>query len=67
MGILGFKWDIGASEEINLGPREQIGLHGFRSGAANDLAMAGGTFAEVLQLGDWSSAAYKVYLKLGTF
>ena len=37
-------------------------LHDFRRGHANDLWKAGGILAEILEAGDWSSAAFLSYL-----
>ena len=37
--------------------------HGMRRGAACDLAMDGKSLAEILQAGDWKSAAFRAYLK----
>ena len=37
--------------------------HGFRRGAACDLAREGGTLADILATGDWRSAAFREYLR----
>ena len=37
-------------------------LHDFRRGHANDIWKVGGTLADILSAGDWSSAAFQTYL-----
>ena len=37
--------------------------HGFRRGAACDLARDGGSLADILAGGDWRSAVFREYLK----
>ena len=43
---------------------EAFGLHCFRRGAARSILERGGSLADVLRAGSWSSGAYRSYLDL---
>ena len=42
---------------------KDAGTHGFRRGYACDLALCGAKLKEILEAGDWRSAAFRAYLE----
>ena len=42
-----------------------MGAHPFRRGAARAILSVGGTFAQLLEAGQWHSSAYQLYIDLG--
>ena len=48
--------------ELNVEDAMCYRLHDFRRGHANDIWKVGGTLADILSAGDWSSAAFQTYL-----
>ena len=58
--------ELRASAWARKWPRsDKLGTHSFRRGAARAILEAGGSFSQLLRLGQWRSSAYKLYLDLG--
>ena len=51
-------------EALSSGGNGNYGTQSLRKGAAQSIAAAGGSLAEILAAGNWSSSAFKAYLSI---